>query len=147
MNRAAWVVSSFAILSLTGCAPTEGVLEGTVTHHGAPVASAEVVVAAQDDPGQRYFGVTGEDGSISLTYRTRQGLSPGRYTIRVTQLTRRGGRPLPPGEEGAALEQSGAAISRTYVFERDVAAGVNRFDLKLEDGRLEQPDSAAPAGF
>jgi hypothetical protein len=135
-NLTAAICGGLALLTLglSGCGSTDGVVQGKVTSEGAAVASAQVMFASKDDPSQEYFGVTGDDGSLHLTYRTRDGLPPGRYAIRITRATLKDGSPVPPGEEGTVLRQAGEVVSRRYEFERDVTAGMNQFDLKLEEG-------------
>jgi hypothetical protein len=133
-------------LAAPGCGSSDAVVQGKVTRQGQPVASAEVAFEKKDDPNQQFFGVTGEDGSLFVTYRDREGLPPGSYTIRITSTTQRDGQPLPGGEEGAVLRQSGNIVTRVYRFEKDVAAGDNQLDLKLEDAQVEDQAPAGNAG-
>ena len=57
---------------------------------------------------------------------------PGRYKVTVAYYTLRNGKPLPGGEEGAALRGDEEKVVRhVYGFDRDIVAGaLNR----VEDG-------------
>jgi hypothetical protein len=105
-----------------------------------------VVVTHPDDPNQQFFGVTGDDGSLHVSYRTKDGIPPGTYEIRIRSITQRDGQPLPPGEEGAVLRQAGATVSREFVFNAELKSGPNELDLKLENGRLKPPAGPSPNG-
>ncbi|MBW3599471.1 MAG: hypothetical protein KY475_19640 [Planctomycetes bacterium] len=124
-----------------GCGPPVARVEGAVTHQGQPVSNADLMLVQHDNPARQFFGATGEDGEIYVTYQDAQGAPPGRYAIHVTHAVLRDGRPLPPGEEGAVLRDSPQAVGRTYVFEQELDAGVNVLHLKLENAQLE------PAAF
>jgi hypothetical protein len=138
-----WAPLALAIIVLTGCGHSLAVVEGKVTDEGKPVASAEVMVAHADDTDRQFFGVTGEDGSLHVTYRDAAGAPPGRYLIHIRYATQRDGQPLPSGEDGAALRRKGAVMTREFVFDQELHAGSNALDLKLENGRRQSPSSGA----
>jgi hypothetical protein len=144
--RMRWGVLALALLVLSGCGKSLAILGGKVTEEGRPVAAAEVVVAHPDDPDQQFFGVTGEDGSLHVTYRDADGAPPGRYKIHIRYTTQRDGQALPPGEEGAVMRQKGAVMTREFVFDEELKPGANLLDLKLENGRLQTPSSDAQGG-
>jgi hypothetical protein len=147
-SAALWSGPALLTLALSGCSGPDAVVQGKVTRQGQPVASAEVAFAAKDDPNQQFFGVTDSGGALFLTYRDRKGLPPGPYTIRITSVTQRDGQPLPSGEEGAVIRQSGNAVTQIYVFEKDLVVGDNNLDLKLEEAQVEAPapDDGANSG-
>ena len=139
---AAWMPVALLAAAAGGCGEPAAHIKGRVIHNGSPVAGADVMLSAAEDPRRQFFGTTGEDGTIHVSYGEQSGAPPGAYTVRVTHATLRDGSPLPPGEEGEALRNSPRASERTFVFERELSPGANPLDLKLEEGRLDP--GAAP---
>lgn len=127
-----------ALLLLPGCGPPTAQLQGLVTYQGAPAGGADLMLEAKETR-EQYFGATGEDGKLYVSYDEEGGVPPGPYTIRVTYSTLPDGKPLPPGEEGATLRNSGRAVTKTFVMDQELAAGSNTLDLKLENARVQQP--------
>ena len=138
---AVWMPVALLVAAAGGCGEPAAQVQGRVTHNGSPVAGADVMLAGAEDGGRQFFGTTGEDGTIYVSYGEQSGIPPGAYVVRITHAMLRNGSPLPPGEEGEALRNSLRAIERTFVFERALSAGANPLDLKLEEGR---PEPAAP---
>ena len=134
---AVWTPLVLLAAAAGGCGEPAAQVQGRVTHNGSPVAGADVMLSAVEDPRRQFFGATGEDGTIHVSYGEQSGAPPGTYTIRVTHVMLRDGSPLPPGEEGEALRNSPRAVERTFLFERDLSTGANPLDLKLEEGRLD----------
>jgi hypothetical protein len=131
---------SFAVLA-AGCGRPLGQATGTITFQGAPVAGAEIAFESTTSDDTAY-GVSLEGGAYALDYRTRTGLPAGAYKVTVTRYTLRNGKPLPGGEEGAALKgDEGRVIRRSYVFEIELAAGPNPHDFELSRGTEVREDS------
>jgi len=84
------VVASCTVLGvLLACLACSGGLKparGKVTYKGQPIKGAVVVFVPRDARSNphRPSGVTGEDGSYSLTTGTREGAPAGEYVVTVT---------------------------------------------------------------
>lgn len=124
-------------LAVAGCGKPVGQVSGKVTRGDQPVAGAELHFQ-NEDGSEHYRGLTGDDGEYRLDYGAKKGVAPGVCKIAVGEYTRLDGKPLPAGEEGAALKGSGRVAKRLYVFEHRIEAGTNRVDLDLNKGKLEK---------
>jgi len=84
------VVASCTVLGvLLACLACSGGLKptrGKVTYKGQPIKGAVVVFVPRDDKSTspRPSGVTGDEGSYSLTTGTREGAPAGEYVVTVT---------------------------------------------------------------
>jgi hypothetical protein len=123
------------LLVLTGCAAPVGRVTGKVTWKGQPVAGAELAFHPEKDPTDHFSGLCGDDGTYRVTYRTGNGLPPGRYRVVVTRFLTSDGKPVPAGEPGEVLKTAGRAVKKSYAFEKEVAAGENPVDFELTQGK------------
>jgi hypothetical protein len=127
-----FLLLSAATMTLAGCGQPAARISGNVTHNGQAVAGAEVVVESAANPEEQFFGMTTDDGSLHVGYRTKPGVPPGAVKIRLTHATQRNGQPLPAGEAGQALRASDQALVKTYIFDQTLVNGNNVLELKLE---------------
>jgi hypothetical protein len=126
------------LLVLAGCGGSVGHPTGRVALRGTPVAGAELTFLPTSDPDAVATGVTDVDGKYRLDYGGKRGVAAGKVTVRVVHYTLPNGKPLPAGEEGAALKADETkALRTTYVFERDIAAGAGSLDFELSEGKRE----------
>jgi hypothetical protein len=132
---------SVAVLVLVGgCSKPLGQATGTVTFKGTPVAGADIAFESTSSPDDTAYSVSSEGGAYTLDYRTRTGLPAGTYKVTITRYTLRNGKPLPGGEEGAAIKgDEGRVVQRSYVFEIELAAGANPRDFELTQGTEARP--------
>ena len=135
-SRVWWLM--LASVALTGCASPVGTVTGKVTVKDKPVAGAELSFEPADREDEHYFGVANNEGAYQVSYRTKRGLPLGRYRVVVSRYLWRG-KPLPPGEGSEALRHDQHAVRESYLFEKDIAAGVNPIDFELTQGKkIEQ---------
>jgi hypothetical protein len=99
------------------------------------VPRADIVFSLEGQPAEVFYGVSRDDGAYILDLGDRRGLTPGKYQVVVTNYVRADGSPLPAGEAGAALRGSDEAVSQRHSFTKEVAAGTNQIEIKLEDGQ------------
>lgn len=128
------VAGGLCWLSGCGASPT-GQVTGTVILYQKPVAGAELVFEAVDNPHEQYFGASGDDGQYRVSYRTKKGLPVGTYKVTVTRYSLPEGRPFPTGEEGAVLRSQGVGIKKSFAFETPIVAGPNTVDFVLTSGQ------------
>lgn len=137
-RAAAGAACAAALLLAAGCGGSLGTPGGKVTLGGNPVADASLTFLPAANPDAVASGVTGPDGTYRLDYGTKRGLAPGKCTVRVTVYTLKSGKPLPGGEQGAALKGDDTkTVQHTYVFETDVPAGASTLDFELNQGKKE----------
>lgn len=120
---------------LAGCGTPVGRVTGKVTHKDQPVAGAELVFQSEAKKDEQFFGNAGDDGTYQVSYRTYNGLPVGRYQVTVRHYTLPNGKPLPPGEAGAALKSDEKAVERVYVFTKEIVTGTNAVDFELTKGK------------
>lgn len=135
-RRAGWLLAAALAASVTGCGGAVGQLSGHVTSQGQAVPKAELVFTLEGQPAEVFYAVTREDGAYLVDHGAKRGLPPGKYQVTVTDHVLAGGALLPAGEEGLVLRNSGRAIRRTHAFTKEVAAGANEIEIKLEEGEL-----------
>jgi len=136
MRAMARAVACGLVFAAVGCGGATGQATGKVTRGGGPVPSAEITFASATDPEATVHGASGPDGVYYLSYISGGGIPPGKYKVTVAYYTLRNGKPLPDGEEGAALRGDETKVVRHAVeFERDIAAGSNPRDFELNDGK------------
>ena len=138
-HRRAGDTLSLAVILLalaSGCGAVVGQVSGRVTSQGQPVSRAELSFTLDKQPGEVFYAVSGDDGQYFVDRGEKRGLPPGKYQVAVTDYVQVSGAPLPGGEEGIVLRGSGQAVQRTQVLTKDVAAGKNDIEIKLEDGQL-----------
>jgi hypothetical protein len=129
------------LAGLTGCGGAAGQVSGRVTAQGQAVPKAELVFALENQPAEVFYGVSQDDGTYVVDVAAKRGLPPGKYQVTVTDYVQPDGTPVPGGEEGVVLRNSGRAIRRTHALTKEVAAGANEIELKLEEGQLlPQPE-------
>lgn len=129
---------SFAavLLAAAGCGGTTGQPAGKVTWNHQPVSGAEIAFEPEAGPESAAFGSSGEDGTYRLEFRKGTGLPTGRCKVTITRYTLPNGKPLPEGEEGAALRGDEDKVRRhTVVFDKEIAAGPNALDFELTEGK------------
>lgn len=122
-------------LGIIGCGTPVGQVTGKVTHHGSPVAEAQLVFRSTAKSDDQFFGLSDQNGTYHVSYRTYQGLPVGDYEVTVTWHTLPGGKPLPPGETGRVLKETGKAVKHEVVFQKQISRGTNAIDLELNDGK------------
>ncbi len=126
---------------LTGCGGAVGQVSGRVTSQGQGVAKAEVTFALDGQPAEVFYGVSQSDGKYVVDVAGKRGLPPGKYQVTVTDFVLADGTPLPGGEEGVVLRNSGRAVRRSHALAKEVIAGANEIEIKLEEGQLlPQPE-------
>ncbi|MSQ93597.1 MAG: hypothetical protein EXR98_03470 [Gemmataceae bacterium] len=131
----AYCLSLAGLVALAGCSGSGGKVTGFVTFDNKPVDRADVVFELLDDQDERYFGASNEAGEYLLDYRAKAGMPVGRYRALVTRYTLPGGKPLPPGEQGAVMKHTDEAVRQSYSFEVDINAGANKADFELTRGK------------
>jgi hypothetical protein len=106
------------MLSLVGCG--DGVrrvpVKGQFKAKGNPVEGAFVLFIPQGNTkGEGGIGKTDRDGNFSLTgMRQVVGVSPGEYTVRISRLVARDGKPLPEGATEADNPGSWESVPPPY---------------------------------
>lgn len=123
-----WLPCMVAGSVLAGCSPgpSVGLVSGTVTYRGQPLAGIKVTF----DPvagGRSSSGMTGSDGVYALTYtRGRKGALVGTHEVRVNwpaqtaeDLRKRDEYPIP------------AAFNTATTLSCEVKRGSNTFDLSI----------------
>lgn len=124
------------LLAVVGCGGATGQATGKVTRDGKPVPDAEITFTSVTDSQATVHGASGPDGVYYLSYITDGGIPPGKYKVTVAFYTLRNGKPLPGGEEGAALRGDEEKVTRhSFEFDRNIAAGGNPHDFELTEGR------------
>ena len=126
------------LVSSTGCGPTVGEISGKVLLDKQPIANVEIVFISTADANQQYYGLSLDDGSYQVDYRTLKGMPVGRYDAKVTRYLQPDGKSLPAGEEGEVMKSSGQAVKVTYVLPIEVARGEHPLDLVLDNAEKEQ---------
>jgi hypothetical protein len=122
------------LLALLGCGTPTGRPAGKITLRDRPVAGADLVFEFEQNPDERYFGLSDTTGAYHVSYGTKAGLPVGRYKVIIVHQTLPGGKPLPAGEEGDTLKSEGRTIQLSYRFEKDIQAGANAIDFELSQG-------------
>lgn len=117
-------------LVTTGCESRVPVT-GRVVENGRPVAGAELRWAHQSDPNVFVSGVTDETGAYILDAAGRKDVPAGKYQVTVTWWRTKDGRPLPAGEEGAALKDTEAARQFAATVDVEVTPGSPNVDLDV----------------
>jgi hypothetical protein len=131
------LVLAVILLALAGgCGAPVGQVSGRVTSQGQPVPRAELTLTLDKQPGEVFYAVSGDDGQYVVDRGEKRGLPPGKYQVAVTDYVQASGAPLPGGEEGVVLRSSRQAIQRTHSLSKEIAAGKNEIEIKLEDGQL-----------
>lgn len=120
-----------ALFLLAGCGVPVGQPTGKVTWKGQPASGADLTFQSETDPALQFFGRSGDDGGYQVSYRTYKGVPVGRYKVTVAWHFLPGGKPLPGGEAGAVLRNSGKALKQGFVFEADVPAGASTHHFEL----------------
>lgn len=128
-------VPGVVVLLLVGCGQPVGQPAGKVTWKTQPAAGADLTFQSEKDATLQFFGRSGDDGRYQVSYRTYKGVPVGRYKVTVAWQFLPGGKPLPGGEAGNLLRNSGKAIKKGFVFEADVAAGASTLDLELSQAK------------
>ena len=138
---AKWLIVLMSVGLLAGCGPSTGRLSGKVLFKGQPMPSAEIEIAPVGDTSKNYRGVSVADGAYHLDYGLDNGLPFGNYTAAVTIYLTPRGQPLPEGEAGISLRNSGRALVRRYVLDLTVDKTSQNVDLNLDQGKLEPAGS------
>lgn len=127
------------LMFLAGCSAPVGQISGSVNKKGKAIPRAELAFESTDKPDVQYFGISDEAGAYAVSYRTQRGMTPGRYLVTITHHTLPNGKPLPAGEEGEAIKTAEKAVKHVLLFEIDVAAGPNKVDFDLSQGKTTRP--------
>jgi len=118
--------SAFLLAALAGCSrsdrPPLGIVTGTVTLDGRPLAAAAVHFTP-NGPGRTSLGSTDAAGAYRLRYlRDIEGANLDRHTVRIMTATEEnGGREILPPRYHSAT-----------VLEATVQPGTNRIDFSLQ---------------
>lgn len=130
--------AGFCALVLMGCGSDEAALiEAAVLEKAVGVPGADVIFQGEtDQPNNSVYAYTDENGYCVLDYGEVPGVVPGDYQITVTVYRTKAGKPLPAGEEGTTLKNSGQVLQKEYRFQQKLTPGLNRLTLYLEDGQL-----------
>lgn len=124
------------LLAAAGCGQPAGQPAGKVTWKGQPVAGAELAFEPGAGPEAAAYGTSGQDGTYTLEFRKGGGLPAGPCKVTITRYTLPNGKPLPEGEEGAALRGDGEKVRRhSVVFDKEIATGPNALDFELTEGK------------
>jgi hypothetical protein len=129
-----------ALLVLGGCGAPTARLSGKVLWQGKPVPGTEIELTPLNDTSKNFRGIGLADGTYQLDYGAGKGLPVGKYRAKVTFYAQADGQPLPAGEEGAALKNSGQALPQHYLLELDVTKGSQTVDLNLDQAKLAESD-------
>src|SRR5690348_2228199 len=131
-GRAARGLFVIVLLAAAGCGRPAGQPAGKVTWKGQPVAGAELTFEPQAGPEAAAYGASGADGTYHLEFRKGGGLPVGPCKVTITRYTLPNGKPLPEGEEGAALRGNEEKVRRhSVVFDKEITPGANALDFEL----------------
>ncbi len=110
---------------------------GTVTLEGKPVPQAEIFFESAESPGNGVSGRTDDNGVYHLNYLSPRGMPAGTYHATVTIYTLPKGRPIPPGEEGAALRNDPERVVRQAfrLANLTIPPGESTLDLELANAQ------------
>jgi hypothetical protein len=120
------------LVVLSGCGGRASV-SGKVVENGKPIPSAELRWASETDPSVFGSAATDRTGTYTVEAGGKKGLPPGRYQVTITWWQTRDGKPLPEGEEGAALKQTPRARRFTATLTQEVTASTSLLDLDVTD--------------
>jgi hypothetical protein len=135
-GRAARGLFAVVLLAAVGCGQPAGQPAGKVTWKGQPVAGAELAFEPESGPEAAAYGTSGQDGTYSLEFRKGGGLPAGPCKVTITRYTLPNGKPLPEGEEGAALRGDEERVRRhKVVFDKAITPGPNALDFELTKGK------------
>ena len=132
-------IVAFVRLFALGCNSSTVKISGKVTLNQEPVAGT-IIDFTSSDGSKNFRGVSLDDGTYRIDYGADGGLPMGRYQITVSRAETLDGQPLPSGEAGMVLRNSGQAIDRRYVLHKEIATSSTEFDLVLDDA--EPPSSS-----
>src|SRR6266540_1225202 len=120
MRRGMHVLAGIMLVFLAGCG-SAGTPSGKITLNGQPVAGAEIVIQPDANPDAPVVGLSGPDGEYRLDFAGKSGVPTGKCRVAITHYTLRNGKPLPGGEEGAALKNDELKVLRTvYSFDKEI---------------------------
>lgn len=122
------------ILLLSGCGGGEATLSGRMMSSGQPATGASLEVQSMADAARRGSGAVLADGAYRIDFGTKQGLPPGDCRIEIRHTVAKDGKPLPPGEDGMAMRQSGRVRNIHVAFVRSLSSGTNQIDFELDEG-------------
>lgn len=124
------------LIVFTGCGGSVVKPRGKVTLKGQPAAGAELVLQPGANPDAPVAGIAGADGVYTLDYAGKGGVPVGKCRVVVTHYTLRNGKPLPEGEEGAALKANETkVVKNVYVFEKEIATEPGELNFELSEGK------------
>lgn len=135
------IASSAMLIGLAGCGGgTETAsVSGLVTMDDKPLADAVVSFIPRGGSGTPLFGRSDSTGHYDLSGNTQSGkVEVGKYTVRVTTFSEGNSDIDPP------IAMIPERVPKKYNVDSDmtkeVAAGVNQIDLKLDSsGEIAQP--------
>ena len=110
------IACAITVLTILGCSrshqPPLGLVSGTVTLDGVPLANA-IVRFTPTGPGRTSEGITGADGHYELRYlRAIRGANIDQHTVRITTASEEnGGRELLPPRYHSRTELEARVVS------------------------------------
>jgi hypothetical protein len=128
---------------LVGCGPGDETkqyrlvpVSGTVTINGKPAEGVEVsfTPSGTDSPSTPGLDTTGPEGNYKMMYRNRSGLSPGKYTVLVTQTLFPGGA-IKSSEDDPNMAR---AAARARALSRSTSKGPEDDVAKQIQGRFDK---------
>lgn len=128
-------------LAITGCGggagdqPDLGLVKGTVTFEGSPLAGASVTF--MPDSGRPASATTDASGNYELVYiRDTKGCKIGHNKVMITSVVEGGNEMEAEGDDAAPAETTKEKLPAKYntdtQLEADVKAGENTFDFELK---------------
>lgn len=133
---------SLFVLSVTGCGgPTydTGLVSGTITLDGAPLASARIQF--QPESGSPSSGYTDSDGKYELKYtRDTMGAEPGMHEVSISTFVE--GNPFSKIPTETIPERVPTKYNKKTELTAEVVKGKNTHDFALstEGAKVEQPE-------
>jgi|YNPMSStandDraft_1061717.scaffolds.fasta_scaffold28946_1 hypothetical protein len=136
-----WSTLLGSVAILPGCGPPRATVTGTITWEGQAVPQADLLF--EDTSGKiAISGRSDDQGNYFLNYLDRRGMPAGNYQVTINHYTLPKRKPLPKGEEGAALRGDLHKLEQhRFRFDVQVQPGSNTIHFALEKGQPLPPQS------